>query len=83
MNLKNEHLKEIAKRGGVVVLNACSIINADAGISFRYPFDILSGGHADIPDFLQDMKEHNYSDERISLIAGKTWLYAFEKILKK
>ena len=30
-----------------------------------------------------DMKEHNYSDERISLIAGKNWLYAFEKILKK
>ena len=30
-----------------------------------------------------DMKEHNYSDERISLLAGKNWLYAFEKILKK
>ena len=29
-----------------------------------------------------DMKEHNYSDERISLLAGKNWLYAFEKILK-
>ena len=28
-----------------------------------------------------DMKEHNY--ERISLLAGKNWLYAFEKILKK
>ena len=49
----------------------------------EYPFDILSGGHADIPDFLQDMKEQNYSDERISLNAGKNWLYAFEKILKK
>ncbi|MBN2948296.1 MAG: hypothetical protein JTJ20_13835 [Blautia sp.] len=36
MNLKDEHLKEIAKRVGVVVLNACSIINADAGISFRH-----------------------------------------------
>ena len=30
-----------------------------------------------------DMKEHNYSDERISLLAGKNWLYAFGKILKK
>lgn len=30
-----------------------------------------------------DMKEHNYSDERISLLSGKNWLYAFEKILKK
>ena len=49
----------------------------------EFPFDILSGGHADIPDFLQNMKKHNYSDERISLIAGKNWLYAFEKILKK
>jgi len=29
------------------------------------------------------MKEHNYSDERISLLSGKNWLYAFEKILKK
>lgn len=29
------------------------------------------------------MKEHNYSDERISLLAGKNWLYAFKKILKK
>ena len=30
-NLKDEHLKEIARRGGVVGLNACSIINADTG----------------------------------------------------
>ena len=126
-NLKDEHLKEIARRGGVVGLNACSIINADTGstaarrqmlahldymievmgeqhVGFgfdfcdlflknssaqdlslmpEFPFDILSGGHADIPDFLQNMKEHNYSDERISLLAGKNWLYAFEKILKK
>ena len=28
------------------------------------------------------MKEHNYSDERISLLARQNWLYAFEKILK-
>ena len=55
----------------------------DLSLMPEYPFDILSGGHADIPDFLLDMKEHNYSDERISLLAGKNWLYAFEKILKK
>ena len=34
-NLKDEHLKEIARRGGVVGLNACSII-PDAGVSFRH-----------------------------------------------
>ena len=101
-NLKDEHLAEISRRGGVVGLNACSIINADAGSTAdrrqmlthldhmievmgeqHVGFGILSGGHADIPDFLLDMKEHNYSDERISLLAGKNWLYAFEKILKK
>ena len=48
----------------------------------EYPFDILSGGHKDIPNFLQDLKNHNYSDERLSLLAGENWLQAFEKILK-
>lgn len=125
-NLKDSHLKEIAKRGGVVGLNGCSIINADpgstpdrkqmishldhmfsvmgeqhVGLGFdfcdiflksssagdlskmpEYPFDILSGGHKDIPGFLQDLKNHNYSDELISLLAGENWLQAFEKILK-
>lgn len=126
-NLKDSHLQEIAKRGGVVGLNGCSIINANPdspvdrsqmiaqldhlidvmgenhvglGLDFcdiflknsssqdlskmpEYPFDILSGGHKDIPDFLQDLKKHNYSENRISLIAGENWIQTFQKILKK
>lgn len=126
-NLKDSHLQEIAKRGGVVGLNGCSIINANpdspvdrsqmiaqldhmidvmgenhVGFGFdfcdiflkssspqdlskmpEYPFDILSGGHKDIPDFLQDLKKHNYSENRISLIAGENWIQTFQKILKK
>ena len=34
-------------------------------------------------EVLLEKEEHNCSDERISLLSGKNWLYAFEKILKK
>ena len=124
-NLKDEHLKEIAKRGGVVGLNGCSIITADSGtlatkehlikhldymihimgedhvgLGFdfcdlflqnsskqdlekmpEFPFDILSGAHKDIPDFLQQLKQHHYSDTQISKIAGENWIHTFKKIL--
>ncbi len=46
-------------------------------------FDLLSDVAVRRKNGVQNMKEHNYSDERISLLAGKNWLYAFEKILKK
>ena len=46
-------------------------------------FDLLTDVAVRRKNGVLDMKEHNYSDERISLLAGKNWLYAFEKILKK
>lgn len=46
-------------------------------------FDFLTDVAVRRKNGMPDMKEHNYSDERISLLAGKNWLYAFEKILKK
>ena len=45
-------------------------------------FDLLTDVAVRRKNGVLDMKEHNYSDERISLLAGKNWLYAFEKILK-
>lgn len=46
-------------------------------------FDLLTDVAVRRKNGMPDMKEHNYSNERISLLAGKNWLYAFEKILKK
>ncbi len=46
-------------------------------------FDLLTDVAVRRKNGVLDMKEHNYSDERIFLLAGKNWLYAFEKILKK
>ena len=46
-------------------------------------FDLLTDVAVRRKNGVPDMKEHNYADERISLLAGKNWLYAFEKILKK
>ena len=45
-------------------------------------FDLLTDVAVRCKNGVLDMKEHNYSDERISLLAGKNWLYAFKKILK-
>lgn len=123
-NLKDIHLKEIARRGGLAGLNGCSILAAESGVTANishiiahldyminimgekhvgfgfdfcdiflqnsspqdlkklpeYPFDILSGSHADIPDFLQKLKQHQYSDECISRISGENWIQTFKKI---
>lgn len=46
-------------------------------------FELLTDVAVHRKNRVLDMKEHNYSDERISLLAVKNWLYAFEKILKK
>ena len=46
-------------------------------------FDLLTDVAVRRKNGVLDMKEHNYSDERISLLARKNWLYAFKKILKK
>lgn len=46
-------------------------------------FDLLTDVAVRRKNRVLDMKERNYSDERISLLAGKNWLYAFKKILKK
>ena len=41
-------------------------------------FDLLTDVVVRRKNGVLDMKEHNYSDERISLLAGKNWLYAFK-----
>ena len=46
-------------------------------------FELLTDVAVHRKNRVLDMKEHNYSDERISLLAGKNWLYAFEKNPKK
>ncbi len=46
-------------------------------------FDLLTDVAVRRKNGVPDMKEHNYSDERISMLAGKNLIYAFEKIIKK
>lgn len=124
-NLKDIHLREIARRSGIVGLNGCSILAAESGASANinhlishldyminimgeehvgfgfdfcdiflknsspqdlrqmpeYPFDILSHSHADIPDFLEKLKQHQYSSTRISRICGENWIQTLKRIL--
>ena len=45
-----------------------------------YPFDILSGAHADIPAFLEHLRKTGYSKARIDKIAGENWIRTFRSI---
>lgn len=122
-NLTDDQLARIAARGGVVGLNACSILvsasdcDATAGRLLshldhmievmgedhvalgldlcdlfltssseedlkkmpRAPFDIINR-HRSLAGFLDSLRAHGYTEERVEKIAGRNWLTLYRRI---
>ena len=45
-------------------------------------FDLV-GGHGALPEFIEELRAHGYSEERLKKVAGENWLRLFKNTFGK